>query len=68
MDNKLPCDRVVTNVSGNCSVCKAKLTGYRVIKEGNELRGLNIFSCELYWLSDDNLDDHHAMQVIGAVY
>ena len=21
MDNKLACDRVVTNVSGNCSVC-----------------------------------------------
>jgi len=28
MDNKLACDRVVTNVSGNCSVCKTKLTGY----------------------------------------
>jgi len=28
MDNKLTCVRVVTNVSGNCSVHKTKLTGY----------------------------------------
>ena len=28
MDNKLVCDRVVTNVSDNCSVRKTKFTGY----------------------------------------
>ena len=31
MDKKLVCDRVVTNVRGNCSVRKTKLIGSRLM-------------------------------------
>ena len=43
MDNKLACDRVVTNVSGNSSVCNTRLTGQLLVKEGNELHGTEHF-------------------------
>ena len=48
IDNKLACDRVVTNFSDNCSMCITKLTGYSyswVMKEGNynELHGTEHF-------------------------
>ena len=38
MDNKLACDRVVTNVSGNCSVRKTKSTAYSYVLMSHEER------------------------------
>ena len=44
MDNKLVWDRVVANVSGNCSMCKQNQYSYSwVMKEGNELHGTEHF-------------------------
>ena len=45
MDNKLVCDRVVANVSVDCSMGKTKLTGYSYscVMKGNELHGTKRF-------------------------
>ena len=60
MDNKLAWDRVVTNVSGNCSVHKTRWTRKLLMKEGtDELHGTGNFhsnSIGYQIISADKLD------------
>jgi len=59
MDSKLAYDRVVPNVSGNCSVRKTKSTWRKVANELHGTEHFSVVNCIGYqMISADKLDDH----------